>query len=65
LGTGTAVVFNSARYVAAFGPLVAGWFVESLGGFAQAAALLSGIYLLGLLATPFAAPETRGLPLPD
>ncbi len=33
-GTGTAVVFNSARYLAAFGPLVAGWVVESLGGIA-------------------------------
>ena len=30
-GTGTAVVFNSARYVAALGPLVAGWLAESLG----------------------------------
>jgi MFS family permease len=36
-GTGTAVVFNSARYIAAFGPLVAGWVVESLGGLAHAA----------------------------
>ena len=63
-GTGTAVVFNSARYLAAFGPLVAGWVVESLGGIAQAAALMSVIYLLGLAATPFAAPETKGRPLP-
>ncbi len=63
-GTGTAVVFNSARYLAAFGPLVAGWVVESLGGIAHAAALMSAIYLLGLAATPFAAPETKGRPLP-
>jgi MFS family permease len=63
-GTGTAVVFNSAGYLAAFGPLVAGWVVESLGGIAHAAALMSAIYLLGLVATPFAAPETRGQPLP-
>ena len=63
-GTGTAVVFNSARYIAAFGPLVAGWVVESLGGIAHAAALMSVIYLLGLVVTPFAAPETRGQPLP-
>ena len=63
-GTGTAVVYNSARYLAAFGPLVAGWVVESLGGIAHAAALMSGIYLLGLAATPFAAPETKGQPLP-
>jgi MFS family permease len=63
-GTGTAVVFNSARYIAAFGPLVAGWVVESLGGLAHAAALMSVIYLLGLVVTPFAAPETRGQPLP-
>jgi MFS family permease len=63
-GTGTAVVFNGARYLAAFGPLVAGWVVESLGGLAHAAALMSAIYLLGLAATPFAAPETKGRPLP-
>ncbi len=63
-GTGTAVVFNSARYLAAFGPLVAGWVVESLGGMAHAAALMSAVYLLALAATPFAAPETKGRPLP-
>jgi MFS family permease len=62
-GTGMAVVFNSARYVAALGPLAAGWLVESLGGIAHAAVLMSGVYLLGLAATPFAAPETRGRPL--
>jgi MFS family permease len=64
-GTGTAVVFNSARYLAALGPLVAGWLVESLGGIARAAVVMSVIYLLGLIVTPFAAPETRGRPLPD
>ena len=63
-GTGTAVVYNSARYLAAFGPLVAGWVVQSLGGMAHAAGLMSGIYVLALAATPFAAPETRGQPLP-
>ena len=62
--TGTAVIFNSARYLAAIGPLVAGWVVISLGGIAHVAALMSVIYLLGLVATPFAAPETRGQPLP-
>ena len=64
-GTGTAVVFNSARYVAALGPLVAGWLVESMGGIPYAAALMSMVYVLGLVVTPFAAPETRGRPLPD
>jgi len=59
-GTGAAVVFN----LAPFGPLVAGWLVESLGGIAHVAALMSGMYLLGLVATLFAAPETRGQPLP-
>jgi hypothetical protein len=58
------VIFNSARYLAAAGPLVAGWVVISLGGIAHVAALMSVIYLLGLAATPFAAPETRGQPLP-
>jgi MFS family permease len=62
--TGAALVFNSARYLAAAGPLVAGWVVISLGGIAHVAALMSVIYLLGLAATPFAAPETKGQPLP-
>jgi MFS family permease len=62
--TGAALVFNSARYIAAVGPLVAGWVVESLGGIAHVAALMSVVYFLGLVATPFAAPETRGKPLP-
>jgi MFS family permease len=62
-GTGMAVVFNSARYAAALGPLAAGWLVETLGGIGHAAAIMSSVYLLGLAATPFAAPETRGLPL--
>ena len=64
-GTGTAVVFNSARYVAALGPLVAGWLAESLGGIARAAVMMSAVYLIGLIVTPFAGPETRGRPLPD
>lgn len=63
-GTGIAVVFNSARYLAAFGPLVAGWVVVSLGGITHVAALMSIIYLVALAVTPFAAPETRGQPLP-
>ena len=39
--------------------------VESMGGIPYAAALMSMVYVLGLVVTPFAAPETRGRPLPD
>jgi len=58
-------IFNGARYIAAFGPLCAGWVAESLGGISVAAASISLIYLLGLAVTPFAGPETKGQPLPE
>jgi len=36
----------------------------SLGGVSMAASIIGLSYLLGLLVTPFAAPETKGRPLP-
>ena len=63
--TALAVVFNISRYLAGFGPLVAGVLIAQLGGLAQAATLFGLIYLLGLVVTPFSGPETRGQPLPE
>ena len=63
--TALAVVFNISRYVAGFGPLVAGVLIAQLGGLAQAATLFGLIYVLGLVITPFSGPETRGQPLPE
>ena len=66
-GSAISLVFDSTRYVAAFGPLVAGWLITTLGGqggLPVAATIMGTIYALGLLLTPFAGPETKGQPLP-
>ena len=58
------VVFDSSRFIAGAGPLLAGWLIASLGGIGAAAATMSLIYVIGLVVTPFAGPETKGTPLP-
>ncbi|PYN44818.1 MAG: MFS transporter [Candidatus Rokuibacteriota bacterium] len=63
-GSAISLVFDVTRYLAAAGPLLAGWLIVSLGGVSMAASIIGLSYLLGLLVTPFAAPETKGRPLP-
>jgi len=63
-GSAISLVFDITRYLAAAGPLLAGWLIVSLGGVSMAASIIGLSYLLGLLVTPFAAPETKGRPLP-
>lgn len=63
-GTAMSLVFDSSRFIAGMGPLLAGWLIASLGGIAKAAATMSLIYLIGLIVTPFAGPETTRRPLP-
>ncbi|HEY2699887.1 MAG TPA: MFS transporter [Pseudonocardiaceae bacterium] len=62
--TGTAFVFNAARFVAFLGPLTAGAIISRLGGYGIAATAVGGIYLLGLVVAPF-CPETKGRQLPE
>jgi MFS family permease len=62
--TGVAFVFNSPRFVAWLGPILAGQLVANFGGFSNAAMTMALIYLVGLLSAPF-LPETRGKPLPE
>ncbi len=62
--TGVAFVFNSPRFIAWVGPIIAGWLVANMGGFSNAAMTMALIYLIGLLSVPF-LPETRGKPLPE
>ncbi|MBV9324775.1 MAG: MFS transporter [Chloroflexi bacterium] len=64
-GSAIAIVFNTSRYVAGFGPLLAGVLIAQLGGIASAASIFGLFYVVGLVATPFAGPETRGQPLPE
>jgi MFS family permease len=64
-GSAISLVFDTSRYVAALGPLLAGWLATVLGGIGSAAVIVGLIYVLGLVVTPWAGPETKGQPLPD
>ena len=63
-GTAMSLVFDSSRTIAVLGSLLAGWLVIRLGGIGNAAAVISLIYVVGLITTPFAGPEMKGKPLP-
>ncbi len=62
--TGSAFVFNAARFVAFLGPLLAGTIIATLGGYGTAATVVGLIYLVGMAVVPF-CPETRGRALPE
>lgn len=62
-GSAISIVFDGSRTVAALGPLLAGWLASSFGGIGRAAAIMSLIYIIGLIVTPFAGPETKGVTL--
>ncbi len=62
--TAVAFAFNAPRLIAFLGPFLAGTMVVAFGGIGKAAMVLSSIYVLGLIVTPF-LPETRGKPLPE
>ena len=62
--TAISFCFNAPRFVAFLGPLVAGVLITYFGSYSQAAVLVSLVYLIGIIATPF-FPETRGKPLPE
>jgi MFS family permease len=63
-GSAISLVFDSSRSIAGLGPLLAGWLISSFGGIGTALAIMSLIYVVGLVVTPFAGPETKGEPLP-
>ncbi len=62
--TGCGFCYNVARYVVPIGPLAFGQLAVSIGGFAQAATVISFIYILGFIGT-WLGPETKGKPLPE
>lgn len=67
--TGTSFCYNVARIVAAVGPALLGYLRSSVfSDYAEpmrpAAIVMCGVFLLGMLALPF-APETKGQPLPQ
>ena len=63
-GSAISLVFDVTRYLAAAGPLLAGWLIVSLGGMSTAASIFGLAYVVGMIVTPFVAPETKGRPLP-
>lgn len=67
--TGTSFCYNVGRYISASGPLFLGYlsntvFEDYAEPLRPAAIAMSSVYLIGLLALPF-APETKDRPLPD
>ena len=62
--TGAGFVFNASRVPAALAVLVAGALITAFGGYGNAATVIAGIYLLGIVAAPF-LPETLGKPPPS
>jgi len=63
--TGQGLSFNFGRILAAAGALTQGQLVSYYeGSYAKAGAVITLIYLLGLVLIWF-APETKGKPLPD
>jgi MFS family permease len=61
--TGVGFCYNVARYLAIAGPYTLG-VLKARVGMAWAATIVSSVFLLGLLALPW-APETKGKPLPE
>jgi MFS family permease len=62
--TAVAFAFNTPRFIALLGPLMAGTLIANFGGFGNTAVAISLIYVVGFVATLF-LPETRGRPLPE
>lgn len=67
--TGTSFCYNVGRFVAASGPIALGALIKYVFvGYPEpmryAGMWMSGIFIIGLLALPF-APETKGKPLPE
>jgi MFS family permease len=56
--------YNFARIVSAFAPIAVGAIVSAYGSFAPAIAIVSLVYLLGLIVIAFAR-ETKGQALPE
>jgi MFS family permease len=61
--TAVGFIFNAARLIAWIFPIIAGSLVTHFGGVANAAMVMAGIYVTGLI-VPLFVPETAGKPLP-
>ena len=62
--TGQGICYNFGRIIAAAGVLGSGALVQHYGGYARMGAIITLVYLVGMIAIWF-APETAGKPLPE
>jgi MFS family permease len=62
--TGCGFCYNAARVLAAAAPFALGHLHRPLGGFAQAASVVSFVLILGFIGAMI-GPETQGKPLPE
>lgn len=62
--TGQGLCYNAGRLVAAVGALTSGQLVAYYGGYPQMGAVITLVYLVGMIIIWF-APETKGKPLPE
>ncbi|HEY0866400.1 MAG TPA: MFS transporter, partial [Fimbriimonas sp.] len=63
--TGAGIAYNVGRILSIPMPAITGWIAKEYSGSIVAGVLFSGaVYILGLLAIPF-APETKGQPLAE
>jgi MFS family permease len=62
--TGQGFCWNAARILTAAGPAATGAIVNALGSAPAAGAMMTAIYIVGLVAIWF-GPETKGVPLQD
>jgi MFS family permease len=61
--TAIGLIFNFARFLAMFGPILASTLIGFFGGYGPAATTLASIFALGLVVLPL-LPETKGQSLP-
>jgi MFS family permease len=61
--TAIGLIFNFARFLAMFGPILASTLIAFFGGYGPAATTLASIFAVGIIVLPL-LPETKGQPLP-
>jgi MFS family permease len=61
--TAIGIIFNSARFLAMFGPIAASSLIAFFGGYGEAATIFAMTFFIGIIAV-LMLPETKGRPLP-